>query len=38
MRGARMAMAYEDLIAACEARGAKMYFEKEGHQWGGLGN
>jgi hypothetical protein len=29
-----MAMAYEDLIAACEARGAKMYFEKEGHQWG----
>lgn len=29
-----MPEAYEDLIAACEAQGAKMYFEKEGHQWG----
>ncbi len=29
-----MPEAYKDLIAACEANGAKMYFEKEGVQWG----
>jgi len=27
--------AYGDLIAACEARGAKMFYENEGHSVGG---